>query len=269
MASRASCRPRSSPSECCRRSAARRSRDGFSSKPVIWPRSSNLRIPICVASFGRDRLRGDRDVGVPLDVGFEELVEVHAVEVVAREDEVIVRVEALEVARRLSHGVRGALEPVRAVGRLLRGEHLHEALREHVEPVGLRDVAVERRGVELGQHEDALEAGVQAVADRDVDQPVLARERHGRLRAHVRQREQARSRGRRRGSGSTRHSWLHLILHGGNAAVVGTLHACVNLGIPAVGRWSALRGHLTVSSIVSRCRCRTPSPPTGRQRRFT
>ena len=35
--------------------------------------------------------------------------------------------------------------------------------------------------------------GVQAVADRDVDQPVLAADRHRRLRAHVREREEAAS----------------------------------------------------------------------------
>ena len=95
--------------------------------------------------------------------------------------------------RRLAHGVGGALEPVGALGRLLGGEHLDEAVREQVEPVGLRDVPVERRGVELRQHEDPLEAGVQAVADRDVDQPVLAAERHGRLRSHVGEREEPRA----------------------------------------------------------------------------
>ena len=142
---------------------------------------------------GRDRLRGDRDVGAALDVRLDQLVEVHAVEMIAGEDQEVLGVEALEVARRLAHGVRGALKPVRAVGRLLGGEHFDEAVREHVEPVGLRDVAVERRGVELRQHEDALEAGVQAVADRDVDQPVLAGERHRRLRAHVGQREEPRA----------------------------------------------------------------------------
>ena len=35
-----------------------------------------------------------------------------------------------------------------------------------------------------------LQAGVQAVADRDVDQPVFAADRHRRLRAHVGEREQ-------------------------------------------------------------------------------
>ena len=53
--------------------------------------------------------------------------------------------------------------------------------REDVEAVGLRDVAVQALAVELGEDEDPVDAGVQAVADRDVDQPELAADRHRRL----------------------------------------------------------------------------------------
>src|SRR5262249_31857085 len=73
------------------------------------------------------------------------------------------------------------------------GEHLDEAAREHVEPVGLRDVAVQRRRVELCQHEDLLEPRVQTVADRNIDEAVLAADRDGRLRSHVREREEPRA----------------------------------------------------------------------------
>ena len=136
--------------------SASRAAFGFSSNPPICPRSSNRKIPISVASSGVDRLRGDRDVGAALDVRVDQLAEVHAIEVIAGEDQVVVGVVADEVARRLPHRVGGALKPVGAVGRLLGGEHLDEAVREHVEAVGLRDVPVERRGVELREHEDAL-----------------------------------------------------------------------------------------------------------------
>ncbi len=78
-----------------------------------------------------------------------------------------------------------ALEPVGGLGRLLGGDDVDERLREVVEAVGLADVPVERRGIELRQHEDAPDAGVQAVADGDVDEPVLAADRHGRLGAAV------------------------------------------------------------------------------------
>jgi hypothetical protein len=67
------------------------------------------------------------------------------------------------------------------VGRLFGGEDLDETSGKAVEPVGARDVAVERRGIELRQYKDATDVGVQASADRHVDQPVLAPDRHGGL----------------------------------------------------------------------------------------
>ena len=69
--------------------------------PPIWARRSRVRLlfeagdlaqvveledPHVGGVVGRDRLRGDGDVGVPLDVRLEELVEVHAVEVIAGKD---------------------------------------------------------------------------------------------------------------------------------------------------------------------------------------
>jgi hypothetical protein len=110
--------------------------------------------------------------------------------VVAREDQVVVGVVALDVAARLPHGVGRALEPVRVLGRLLGREDLDEPLREDVQPVGGGDVAVERRRVELRQDEDAADLGVEARADRDVDQAVLRPDGDGGLRAQLRQREQ-------------------------------------------------------------------------------
>ena len=58
-------------------------------------------------------------------------------------------------------------------------------------------MAVEARAVELRQDEDAVDPGVQAVADRDVDQPELPPERDRGLRAMPGQRPQARPRAAR------------------------------------------------------------------------
>ena len=107
-----------------------------------------------------DRLRGDRDVGAALDVRLDQLAEIHAIEMIAREDQEVVRVVSREVSCGLPDGVGRALEPVRALRGLLGGQHLDEAIREEVQPVGLRDVPVERRRVELRQDEDPLQAGV-------------------------------------------------------------------------------------------------------------
>jgi hypothetical protein len=74
------------------------------------------------------RLRRDGDVGAAVDVRVDHLVVVHAVEMIAGENQVVVGVVPREVPRRLPHGVGRSLVPVRIVGRLLGGEDLDEAL---------------------------------------------------------------------------------------------------------------------------------------------
>jgi len=90
----------------------------------------------------------------------------------------------------LAHGVGRPLEPVARLVGLLGGQDVHEAVGEHVEMVGLGDVPVERLGVELGQDEDPPDVRVEAVADGDVDEAVLARQRDGGLGAVLGQRVQ-------------------------------------------------------------------------------
>ncbi len=73
----------------------------------------------------------------------EHLAEVHAVELIAREDQHVVDAGLLQVAEVLADGVGGALVPVGAVERLLGGEDLDEAAAELVEVVRVADVAVQ------------------------------------------------------------------------------------------------------------------------------
>ena len=107
---------------------------------------------------------------------------------IACQNQIVVGLVPSEVSRRLTYGIGGALKPARAVGRLLGRDDVDEAVRERVHPIGRRDVMVERGGVELREHENAPQVGVQAVADRHIDEAVLAADRHGRLRALLRQR---------------------------------------------------------------------------------
>jgi hypothetical protein len=102
---------------------------------------------------------------------------VHPVQVVPGEHEHEVPRGVGDDAQVLAHGVGRPLEPALLERRLLRGEDLQEAAREDVELVGPREVPVQRGRVELRQDEDALHPGADRVAHRDVDQPVLARER--------------------------------------------------------------------------------------------
>jgi hypothetical protein len=132
------------------------------------------------------------DDASPIDVRVDQLRVVHAVKVIAGENQVVVGVVAHEVSRRLPHRVRSALVPVRVVGRLLGRQDFDEPLAEQVHPVGLRDVPVEGCGVELREHENPSDVRVQAVADGNVNQPVLAPDWHGWLRAVMCQREQPR-----------------------------------------------------------------------------
>ena len=71
----------------------------------------------------------------------DEILVIHAVEVVAGQDDVLVAVGLVEEPKVLSHSVRGTLEPVLVDGALLRGENLDEAL-----TVEGSDVAVVRLG---------------------------------------------------------------------------------------------------------------------------
>ena len=122
----------------------------------------------------------------------DQLAEVHAIQVIAGENQVIVGLVSRKVPRGLTDRVGRALEPVGAVGCLLGGEHLDEAFREEIQAIRLRDVAIERRGIELREDEDPLESCMQAVADRNVDQAVLAADRDSRFGPHVRQWVEAR-----------------------------------------------------------------------------
>ena len=112
---------------------------------------------------------------------------------IAGQDQVVLRVDVAKVARRLPHGIGGPLKPLLAFRRLLGGEHFDEPVGEQIQPVRLRHVAVERGRVELRQHVDAFEPGVQAVADRNVDEPVLASDGDRRLRSVMGEGKQARA----------------------------------------------------------------------------
>src|SRR5439155_943764 len=70
---------------------------------------------------------------------------------------------------------------------------LDETAAEHVELVGVGNVAMQTDGEELRQDVHAVEAAVDAVADRDVDEAVLAGNGDGRFAAHLRQRVESRA----------------------------------------------------------------------------
>ena len=98
----------------------------------------------------------------------------------------------LEMLEILPHRVGRALVPGIAARRLLRRHDLDEAVGEIVELIALLDVPMQRRAVELREQEDALETRVEAIADRDIDDAIFARQRHGGLGAILGEREKSR-----------------------------------------------------------------------------
>ena len=121
----------------------------------------------------------------------DHLAIIHPVKLVAAQDDEIFAAVLEKVSQVLPHGIGCALIPPCAFGSLLGGENLDEAGGEVVKLVALVDVAVERSAVELGEDIDAAQSRVQAVANRNIHQPVFAAERDGRLRAFLGEREKS------------------------------------------------------------------------------
>ena len=118
---------------------------------------------------------------------------VHPVELVAGEDQHLVDVPLLEQPFVFTNRIGSALKPAGALWCLLRSQHLNKALvKTRGEVEGLGDMAIERCAVELRQHIDLVDAAVDAVANRDINQAVFARQRHGRLGPHFGERVQPR-----------------------------------------------------------------------------
>src|SRR5262249_2519098 len=113
-----------------------------------------------------------------------------AIKLIAGENQYFVWVLALDVRNVLPHRVGRALIPVSRLVSLLGREHLDEAVAEHVELVRVRDVPVQADAEELRQNVNAVQPTIDAVRDRDIDEAILARDRHGRLRPGLREREE-------------------------------------------------------------------------------
>jgi len=108
---------------------------------------------------------------------------IHAVEMVAAQNDNLVRVIIHGVIQSGAHRIAGALEPGVAVGSLLGGENVHETVSESIESVSLHDVTVHARRKKLGQNKNLFQARIDAVADGNIDETVLAGKTDGRFAA--------------------------------------------------------------------------------------
>ena len=99
---------------------------------------------------------------------------------------------SLDMVHVLANRISRTLIPIVALVRLFSGEYIDEATCIRIKLVGFLDVSVERSGIELRENEDLIKARIEAVTDRDINQAILARERHSRLTAIPRQRTESR-----------------------------------------------------------------------------
>ena len=116
---------------------------------------------------------------------------VHLVDVVAGEDEDVLRLFGADGVDVLVDGVGGALVP--GLGDALHGREDLDELAELAGDDGapaFADVAVEGERLVLGEDVDVAQVGVDAVGEGEVDDAVLAGERDGRLGAVARQGEE-------------------------------------------------------------------------------
>ena len=134
---------------------------------------------------------GDGEVGVVPLVRGQHVSVVHAVELVAREDEHVLGVVLLDVAQVLGHGVSRALVPG-AAGLGGVGRQDGDAALAVVEVPGATgaDVVVQQVRTVLREHAHRRDPGVRAVGKREVDDAELAAKRDGRLRHVAGQRTQ-------------------------------------------------------------------------------
>jgi hypothetical protein len=72
--------------------------------------------------------------------------------------------------------VSGTLEPAGTLRGLLCREYVHESIGECIELVGLHDVPVQAGRHELREDVYPFYAGIDAIGNRDVDQPVFTEE---------------------------------------------------------------------------------------------
>ena len=105
---------------------------------------------------------------------------VHPVHVVGAEDHDVVGLLVVDQVQALEDRVGAAGVP--APAEPLLGRHRGDVLAEHAgQPPGGGDVPVERVRLVLGEHADPVQPGVDQVGQHEVDQPVVAAERHRRL----------------------------------------------------------------------------------------
>src|SRR5450759_2980860 len=132
---------------------------------------------------------GNGHVGSVAAMGGHEWLVVHLVDVVAGEDQDRVSRRLLDDVEVLEDGVGRAAVPLGDAppGDVRLQDPNASVVAVEVPGPAHADVVVERSGIVLSQNDDVVDVRVDAVREREIDDPILAAERDGGLRAHRRE----------------------------------------------------------------------------------
>ena len=143
---------------------------------------------------------GDRAGGSSALVIGNHVRDVHPIDVIGAEDGHDVGAGLLDEIDVLVDGVGGSLVPVFAGGAHLRGHGNDELVFQNAADLPtFIEMLQQALAAELRQDVDRVNAGVDEVAQDEIDDPVFAAKRNGRLGAFLRQRDKAGFPYRRRG----------------------------------------------------------------------
>ena len=115
---------------------------------------------------------------------------IHAIKMVACQDEYIFGTRALDFLDLLAHSVCCTLIPVSGNWRLLSSPNLYSTLVKRVKNIRSRDMPMQRHAQKLGQHRNPVNTRVDTVANGNINKPILSGDRHGGFCALGSEREQ-------------------------------------------------------------------------------
>ena len=135
-----------------------------------------------------NRADGDGAVGLALLVEAEHLGVIHLIDMVAREDQHLIGVIAVDEADILINGVGRALIPLRALGTGIGRQNAHAAVGVvEIPGLAVADVLIEFQGLVLGEDAHGVDVGIHAVGKGKVDDAVLTAKGNGRFGGVLRQ----------------------------------------------------------------------------------
>ena len=107
----------------------------------------------------------------------DDVRKIHTVELIAGENQHVIMGLVTQMLEIATNRVGGSLIPIAGLIGLLGREDIDETAAKRVEVERVLDVPVQRRSMKLGQDKDSIDARIDTIADRNIDEAVFARKR--------------------------------------------------------------------------------------------